>query len=107
MPPGAPLNAALGILGVTGLTAYFGLVKVGDTIGVLAKVGEQGFVRFFINGKESGPGYRPGEEIKDDEGNATGEVLGPIKSPLQVVVHLKRPGCSIELLPDATMPTGI
>lgn len=30
MPPGAPINAALGILGLTGLTAYFGLLRVGN-----------------------------------------------------------------------------
>lgn len=30
LPAGIPINAALGLLGVTGLTAYFGLLKVGE-----------------------------------------------------------------------------
>jgi len=33
LPPGMPVNAALGILGGTGLTAYFGLLRCGAPIG--------------------------------------------------------------------------
>mmetsp|Transcript_71709 Transcript_71709/g.181156 ORF Transcript_71709/g.181156 Transcript_71709/m.181156 type:complete len:357 (-) Transcript_71709:173-1243(-) len=32
LPPGAPVNAALGILGLTGLTAYFGLLRCGNPV---------------------------------------------------------------------------
>lgn len=32
LPAGAPVNAALGILGITGLTAYFGLLRCGNPV---------------------------------------------------------------------------
>ena len=81
-----------------------GTVKVGDRVGVLAKVGEQGFVRYFHNSKELGPGFRPGEDIKDWQGNPTGEILGPIKSPLVIAAQTCYPGHSFELIQDAQTP---
>jgi len=29
LPPGTPLELAMGVLGLTGITAYFGLLEVG------------------------------------------------------------------------------
>jgi NADPH-dependent curcumin reductase CurA len=47
LPQGVPISAALGILGLTGLTAYFGLLdlgkpKKGDVIVVSAAAGATG-----------------------------------------------------------------
>ena len=85
--------------------AYQGdrIVKVGDRVGVLVGVGEQGFVRYFHNGKERGPGYRSGE---DNKFIPTGEVVGPIKSPLVIAVHMKSSGQSYELL-QASSPAAM
>lgn len=49
LPPGAPINTALGILGITGLTAYFGLLRVGapvagETVVVSGAAGATGSV---------------------------------------------------------------
>eukprot|EP00929_Paragymnodinium_shiwhaense_P023905 TRINITY_DN14857_c0_g1_i1.p1 TRINITY_DN14857_c0_g1~~TRINITY_DN14857_c0_g1_i1.p1 ORF type:complete len:377 (+),score=56.82 TRINITY_DN14857_c0_g1_i1:60-1133(+) len=49
LPPGVPVNAALGILGLTGLTAYFGLLRcgapvAGETVVVSGAAGATGSV---------------------------------------------------------------
>lgn len=49
LPPGSPVNAALGILGITGLTAYFGLLRcgmpvAGETVVVSGAAGATGSV---------------------------------------------------------------
>ena len=85
------------------------LFKVGDRAGVLVKVGDQGFVRFFQNGNELGSGFRAGEEIKDLNGSPTGKVLGQIKSPLVIAVAMARmwsQGQSYQLIPHAALPAG-
>jgi len=71
----------------------FNSFKVGDTLGVLVRVGPEGFVRFFKNGKKWG-------------GNFKATPKRPIKSPLVIVVHSMDKGLSYELLPDATAPAG-
>jgi len=85
-----------------------GDVNVGDRVGVLVKTGEQGFVRFFHNGEELGPGFRPGEDIKIPgyygRQESTGAVLGPIKSPLVIAVSMSAQHHSFELLPNAAVP---
>ena len=78
--------------------------QVGDRLGVLVKVGKQGFVRYFHNGKELGTGFRPGETINGMHGNPTGKILGPIKSPLAIGAYMSFVGGSLELLPGAQMP---
>ena len=49
LPAGLPLSAHLGVLGITGLTAYFGLLRVGlpkptDTVLVSGAAGATGSV---------------------------------------------------------------
>ena len=72
------------------------------------KVGEHGFVRYFHNGKERGLGYRSGEEPKDEDGipYLWSEVVGPIKSPLVIALHMKISGQSYELL-QASSPAAM
>merc|ERR1712232_335659 len=40
-------------------------IAIGDRVGVLVKTGAEGFIRFFRNGNEYGPGYRVGDVIDD------------------------------------------
>ena len=74
----------------------------GATVGVYAKVGEQGFVRFYLNGKESktvsyksgrqGPyvssGYVP-TYPKGTYGPLDSPKVGPIKSPLVIAMKFR------------------
>lgn len=64
-----------------------GCLDVGDRIGVLAKAGADGFVRYFKNGEAFG-----------------GTFSGEIKSPLTVVIQTHISGVSLERLPDAIPP---
>ena len=54
-------------------------------------------------GVEFGPGFRPGEPIKNHLGKLTGEVLSAIKSPLVISVVLYTKEVSLELLPGAAL----
>ena len=63
-------------------------IKVGDKIGVLAKAGDHGYVRFFRNGKEFGGGFRD----------------SAIKGPLVIAVQTFNPGDCYEIVPNAAEP---
>jgi hypothetical protein len=80
-----------------------GLFTRGDRIGVLIQVGEQGFVKFFRNGTEVGPGFKAGEPLRNFSDNVIGGVRGPITGPLVIAVQTRCPSQSFELLPHSTL----
>ena len=63
----------------------------GDSVGVLAKLGKQGYVKFFRNGKPFGWEH-------------TGNDASPIKGPLVLAVQTCYKGTQVELQPYPAVP---
>jgi hypothetical protein len=81
-----------------------GTITHGDRMGVLVRTGQHGFVKFFRNGAEFGPGFKAGEALQDYNGNVTGRFRGPISGPLVIAVQTRCPSQSFELVQDSPEP---